>query len=531
MKRNIIRKNTGLNGISIERQIEVPDYDMTLQKLSTMTPYLEGRRVHKTLDHNKKENEDSRLVVKYNVEGASQSILLYQYGAGAGASRYEKIEIDGVEVSIQDIDGDGGYYNLSQGQHTVKYTLIDPTTIGFAAFAACFGLLSITIPDSVTSIGQEAFESCSGLTSIEIPDSVTSIGEGAFANCGNLTSVTIGNGVTSIGNGAFSGCGLESVTIPNNVRSIGSQAFVGCRGLTSVTIGSGVTSIGNEAFNSCGNLASITSLATTAPTIQNDTFQDVKTNGTLTVPSGSTGYDVWMGTGKYYLGSYNWDSNLPYLCKLTLNNGNTVKLYGSGELTSAMMSDYKSTLVSAEIGNACTSIGYQAFQDCSAFTSVTIPNSVTTIGDYAFQSCSNLTSIDIPNSVTSIGERAFFGCTSLTSISIPSSVTTIGRRAFVNTPWWNTYSVDTASQYGSIIYINDVAYKAVSTTITRCEFKEGTISISSSAFSDCSSLTSVTIPSSVTSIGWGAFCGCPLDAISKAAIEAINPNATECPMA
>lgn len=44
MKRNIIRKNTSLNGISIERQIEIPDYDMTLQKLSTMTPYLEGRR-------------------------------------------------------------------------------------------------------------------------------------------------------------------------------------------------------------------------------------------------------------------------------------------------------------------------------------------------------------------------------------------------------------------------------------------------------------------------------------------------------
>lgn len=44
MKRNVIRKNTTLGGISIERQIEIPDYDMTLQKLSTMTPYLEGRK-------------------------------------------------------------------------------------------------------------------------------------------------------------------------------------------------------------------------------------------------------------------------------------------------------------------------------------------------------------------------------------------------------------------------------------------------------------------------------------------------------
>jgi hypothetical protein len=35
-------------------------------------------------------------------------------------------------------------------------------------------------------------------------------------------------------------------------------------------------------------------------------FSSVKTGDTLTVPSGSTGYDVWMGTGNYYLGKYGW---------------------------------------------------------------------------------------------------------------------------------------------------------------------------------------------------------------------------------
>jgi hypothetical protein len=53
-------------------------------------------------------------------------------------------------------------------------------------------------------------------------------------------------------------------------------------------------------------LANIISLATTAPTIQSITFYGVKTNGTLTVPQGSTGYDTWMGTGNYYLGKYGW---------------------------------------------------------------------------------------------------------------------------------------------------------------------------------------------------------------------------------
>ena len=56
----------------------------------------------------------------------------------------------------------------------------------------------------------------------------------------------------------------------------------------------------------CSGLTSITSLATTAPTISYLTFYDVKTGGTLIVPQGSSGYDAWMSTGDYYLGKYNW---------------------------------------------------------------------------------------------------------------------------------------------------------------------------------------------------------------------------------
>jgi hypothetical protein len=123
----------------------------------------------------------------------------------------------------------------------------------------------------------------------------------------SLVRAEIGKLCTSIGKSAFYQCSvLTSVTIPDSVTTIGDGIFSGCKGLTSVTIGSGVTSIGRFAFMDCTGLTSITSLAAKAPTIQNDTFSNVKTNGTLTVPSGSSGYDVWMGTGDYYLGKYNW---------------------------------------------------------------------------------------------------------------------------------------------------------------------------------------------------------------------------------
>ena len=98
----------------------------------------------------------------------------------------------------------------------------------------------------------------------------------------------------------------KNTVIPNSVTSIGINAFADCTSLTRVTIPSSVTSIGRGAFYGCTSLESVTVEATTAPTIQNDTFSSIKTNGTLIVPSGSSGYDVWMGTGDYYLGKYNW---------------------------------------------------------------------------------------------------------------------------------------------------------------------------------------------------------------------------------
>ena len=140
-----------------------------------------------------------------------------------------------------------------------------------------------------------------------LTDGVTSIGSGTFAGCSRLTSVIISNSVTSIGLQAFTGCsGLTSVIISNSVTIIDHGVFQGCSGLTSITIPDSVTSIGSGVFQNCSSLISITCNATTAPTIQNSTFQDINTGGTLTVPEGSTGYDVWMSAGDYYLGKYGW---------------------------------------------------------------------------------------------------------------------------------------------------------------------------------------------------------------------------------
>ncbi|MDR2498017.1 MAG: leucine-rich repeat domain-containing protein, partial [Tannerellaceae bacterium] len=110
-----------------------------------------------------------------------------------------------------------------------------------------------------------------------------------FADCTGLLTITLPNSVTSIENSAFYGCiRLQSITIPNSVISIGSSAFNECTLLQSVILPSSVTSIGDWAFSECKNLRSVTVQRATPPNIGNAAFTFVPlSSATLTVPIGS----------------------------------------------------------------------------------------------------------------------------------------------------------------------------------------------------------------------------------------------------
>ena len=155
-----------------------------------------------------------------------------------------------------------------------------------------------------------------------------------------------------------------------------------------------------------------------------------------------------------------------------------------------------------------TSIGNNAFNDCTNLTSVTIPNSVTTIGNGAFNSCINLTSVSIPNSVTSIGNYAFAGCSKLTSVEIPSSITAIGEGLFYNCfdQITNT-GLTSVTIPNSVTSIGEIAFYNCS-VLTSVTIGNSVTTIGTSAFSYCTGLTSVTIPNSVTTIGNDAFYVC-----------------------
>ena len=130
-----------------------------------------------------------------------------------------------------------------------------------------------------------------------------------------------------------------------------------------------------------------------------------------------------------------------------------------------------------------------------------IPDSVTSIGEAAFCGCTGLTSITIPNSVTSIGYDAFYGCSRLTNITIPNSVTNIGRRAFDYTAWYYN------QPYYDTIYLGKVAYgyKGTMPDNTTITLKEGTLGIAEGAFSRCDGLTNIILPDGLITIGDSAF--------------------------
>ena len=95
-----------------------------------------------------------------------------------------------------------------------------------------------------------------------------------------------------------------------------------------------------------------------------------------------------------------------------------------------------------------------------------------------------------------IPPRLFEGCTKLAHISIPNSVNSIGSYAFDGTKWL-TNQPDGVVYIGQVLYL----YKGDMPANTSIAVNEGTIGIACSAFKDCSNLTSITIPNSVTNIG------------------------------
>lgn len=373
------------------------------------------------------------------------------------------IDEDGVLTAYQ---GDGGDVVIPD----------EVLAIGTGAFQNCTAMTSVTIPETVTRIDKNAFDGCTGLTSVTLPDAVVSIPDYAFNGCTGLTSIVFSDSLTDIGNYAFNGCtSLAGIAFPAALTSIGNRAFYGCTGLQGeLKLPDGLLTIGTYAFYQCKNLT-----------------------GDLVIPNSVTS----MGTYAF-----------------------------------AECKGFDGTLTLSE---SLTSIPAYAFNYCSGITGeIRIPDGVTQINNNAFSRMSKITSVTIGAKVEIVGTKSntissygvFYNCPELKTITFNCETvpTFYGNPVGMNTGLETVYVpvehhtayVESLKSYlpagarvigigaTSDFLIEDgvlVAYYGLGGDVT---IPEGVTAIGTSAFQNCTELTSVTFPASLTTVGDYAFAGC-----------------------
>lgn len=156
-----------------------------------------------------------------------------------------------------------------------------------------------------------------------------------------------------------------------------------------------------------------------------------------------------------------------------------------------------------------TEIGYGAFEDFTAMTSVVVPDSVLTIGTYAFSKCSSLTSVFLGNSVVSIEDRAFSRCYKLESINIPASIKCIGVSVFSECERLIYSCYEGGNYLGSYSNPYRVLISVSDRTRTTYTINENTSILYSAVFEGCENMVKINLPNSIVFIGNSAFSLCP----------------------
>ncbi len=434
--------------------------------------------------------------------------------------------------------------------------------IGFSAFSDCSSLMNVILPSNLKQIELLTFSDCDNLQQITIPASVEKISNSAFSHCEKLrniyyegtignwcnisfdsysnpmryasrfyirntnneweevTRIEIPNTITKIGNYQFYGFdNVTSITIPNSVTSIGEGAFSNCSSISSITVPDSVIGIDKAAFDNCFSLIDISlpfvgkSINTTENThfgyiFGADTFE----KNSIYVPIKLKEVSIRSGVVKdeAFTNCYNIEA-LYIFEEVSVVEKNAflncfglkkvqIPTYGLQSLPNGRSEDSNNVIKEIIISGG-EYIPNNIFEYFINLKKVEIKEGIESIGDYAFANCSGLNTILLPKSMESTGLKCFLNCNSLNSVYYAGNLEDWCNIAF-NEEW----SFSNPMNYALHFYMrddndlwNEVINIELPTTIDKIGIWQ---------FYGFNHLQSITIPSNITKIEYGAFMGC-----------------------
>ena len=360
-------------------------------------------------------------------------------------------EINVCEVTYKECDNKN-YVSDYTGNVTIPETVVyngvtyPVRSIGAYAFSGCSSLSSVSFPESLTSIGDRAFWFCSSLSSVSFSESLTSIGDYAFSGCSSLSSVEIPSSVISIGDAAFSGAVdfvmLKSETPVAVGNGVFSSAFSEIAHEVTFVVPGGSVEAYREAWSSWCPAAYICS-----DSRQHDwevtVVAEDNASGLLNAIAGGMDDEVMWNVFRLKISgtinSYdfmimrNKMLNLRYLdlseAQVVYNAYEHYQGYHSNDNELPGYAFYRSNLMECKLPKNLTCIGGSAFEGC-LLRNIVIPESVEVVGHAAFSLCRFMEDVQFPSTLKVIEGNAFSSCSALKSIKLPDGVSRVEYGAF-----------------------------------------------------------------------------------------------------
>ncbi len=365
-------------------------------------------------------------------------------------------------------DKASGAVALLYGEFDGRFDIEDgATTVGGGSFANQTLLEIVTIPATVRTIGAKAFENCINLKQVIIANGsvLETIEEGAFYNCTALQSINfdVATHLKEFGDGAYSSS--------QTAKGVFQQAGTKSEKPLKITFPASVEKLGAYMFRESG-VAEI----------------DLSASTKLTqLPTGYSSDKIGVFSQCLNLTTVKLPATLTFLGTYTFSGDTALTTVDFGENTNLQYIADKASAPS----HAGTGSSY-VFVDCTALEEITLPSSVEVIGAYTFQNCTSLATVNGIENLTMICYHAFEN-TGLTSFTLPAKDIAMGTHVFAKCALLETV---------------DLSQATITSSTGATSSGKVLNMIPANTFQNCSALTSVQLPDTITSFGANVFENC-----------------------